>query len=208
MPCNPRSLYPSPGSHLALRRSWARACLSAPARNCGRGSGSCEVEGSEPPGSAHHVAGPDRGAGRVRASHPSSLRRRRRGSLRPPQVPASSRVTGSLSGTAPAAACSAPAAGPAPAPAPSGRAPQAWAANSGWSRLRRALPPATSRWAGREESRPLTREAASAPSGALHSWGTALQSPARAGPCLLPHPLPRVSDFSPFRVSAPQGGPP
>lgn len=36
------------------------------------------------------------------------------------------------------------------------------------------------------------------PSGAPYSWGTALQSPTRAGPCLLPGPFPRVSDFSPI----------
>lgn len=93
-------------------------------------------------------------------------------------------------------------------PAPAGPAPQTQAASSGWSRPRRAPPPATSRLGGKRGEQTQTGEVASAPSGAPPSWGTAQQSPARAGPCLLLHPLPRVSDFSPFRVSAPQGGPP
>lgn len=62
------ALLLSGAPHLALCRSWARGCLSAPAPDCAQGSGSCEVAGSEPPGSAYHVPGPGRGAGPKTAS--------------------------------------------------------------------------------------------------------------------------------------------
>ena len=51
---------------------------------------------------------------------------------------------------------------------------------------------------GTEERRVDTDTRSVCPSGAPYSWGTELQSPARAGPCLLPDPHPSVSDFSPI----------